>query len=840
MKWLGIVAGVTILLLAALYALLFTAPGNALIAPLVVSKINRTTALQASLEKFELRPGRFAVALVLSPGNRLETEGDFALFSRSLKATYRLRCNDLATLQALTKTPVYGRLQTEGTVTGNLDDLVINGTSDLAGSATVYTVTLTDLNPGTIKATVTDAQATQLLLLLGKKPFSSAKLSLDIDLKNLDPQALDGEAVLTVTDGAVDAELMEKEFGLTLPNTSYSLKGTSHLEGSTVSYSVSLESNPAHFFSAGRVSPESLQMDLQYQLDARELALFKPLTNAPLRGPFKTSGTVKGDRAKMTIAGTSDLAAGQANYDLKLEEFKPREVLVKVNNAQLDKLLYMAMQPPFAKGRLDVDLNLTDLDPENLQGKGTLKIGQGELVGAIFKKEYGIDLPQTPFGCNLEATLKGKAIDYLARFDSKPAKLDSGGTIIPKNMGMDLKYRVDIAKLELLQPFTGTPLRGTMKLNGTAKGDRKLLTVEGSSDLAGSDTSFRAGLADFKPASIKAKIKNLQLARALAMLAKPHYADGVLNVEIDIANAKTGELQGNINSGISQGLLDSKVIATEFELGEMPKTSFGLKARTTLAGNFADTAVSLDSSLLTLKVNRARYDLAQSLLASDYQADIPDLDKLFFVAGRHLKGAMRVKGELKKGAHLDLTAHSDALGGRLEATVHDDQVKAKIDKIQTLEALKMLIYPEIFASSLDGSLDYDLERKTGTFDAKLGEGKFTRNLMLDLLLSLAQTDLYKERFTGTLHSDISRELISSDLELRSNTSSISGKRATLNSKTRQVSARLDVVANNNPIGVTIKGSVDKPEVKLDTSALIKKEAGKALQKEVDKLLKKLF
>ncbi len=1016
MKWLGIVTGLILLLLAAVYGLLFTSPGNRLIAPLIVNRIDRATALQTSLERFELRPGRFVVTLLLSPDNRIEAEGDFTVFSRGLKANYRVRCNDLSALQPLTKTPLYGRFHTAGTVNGSLNNLLITGSSDIAESATSYSVTLVDLNPASIKAVITDAKAAQLLLLVGKKPFSTADLSLDMDLKNVDPKALDGDLVLTVTRGTIDTDLMKKEFDLTLPQTSYSLKATSHLAGRTITYAVTLESNLAHFSSEGTVAPESLQTDLSYRLDARELALFKPLTNAPLRGPFMTSGTVKGDRLKMTITGTSDIAASESNYDLTLEELKPRQVLVKINHAQLDKLLYMGEQPSFAKGRLDVDLNLTDLDPDNLKGQATVKIGNGELVGKVFKREYDIDLPQTAFTCGLEATLKGKEVAYQARFDSNlagidsqggfipktlgldlnyridiaklellkpltkaplrgpfktsgtvkgdrlkmtiagtsdiaasqtnydltleelkprqvlfkinhaqldkllymgeqpsfakgsldvdlnltdldpdnlkgkaevkigngelvsavfkkeydidlpltaftcglaatlkgkevdyrmqfdsnPAKFGSEGSLVPKTFGLDLNYRVDIAKLELLQPITGTPLRGAMKFSGTAKGDRELLNVEGSSDLAGGETTFRAVLTDFKPASIKAKIKNLQLAKALSMAAKPHYADGVLNVDVDIANAKSGELKGKVTSEISRGMLDSKVIATEFELGELPQTTFTVKAQTTLEGKFVDTAANLDSSLLTLKVNRLRYDSSQALLTSDYLTDIPDLDKLFFIAGRHLKGAMTVKGELKKGEHLDFTAQSDTLGGRLDATIHDDDVHAVIKKVQTLEALKLLIYPEIFASSLDGTLDYNLKQKKGIFAANLSDGKFTRNIMLDLLLTLAQTDLYKERFTGTLHSNINRELITSDLDLRSNTSSISGKNTTLNSKTKQVNAKLDVVANNNLIPVTIKGTVDKPEVKLDTSALLKNEANKALQKEVNKLLKNLF
>ncbi|MEN8136169.1 MAG: hypothetical protein ABFS18_11635 [Thermodesulfobacteriota bacterium] len=840
MKWLGILVGILVVLFAVVYGLLFTAAGNALITPVIENKINRATALQTSLERFELRPGRFAMTLVLSPGNSCEAEGEFGLFSQQLTATYSVLLADLTTLQPLTKTTLYGTLQTTGTVTGSFNDLLIAGSSAIAAGKTTYSVQLLSFNPGAIQASITDAKAAQLLQLLGKKPFSTANLSLEIDLKSIKPQAMAGEVVLTVSKGTIDTALMKKEFDLTLPETSYAMQATSHLEGREISYRVSLESNLAHLLSEGTVEPESWQTDLNYNVDIAKLELLKPLTNSPLRGPLKTSGTVKGDRQKMTISGTSDLAASQTNYDVTLAEFKAKQVLARMNNGKLDKLLSMVGQPAAAKGRLDVELTLTDLDPDNLKGRAEVKISQGALVRAVFKKEYDLALPQAAFSYGLQAQLQGRDITFTTLLDSPLAKIGSEGSLVPKTMAMDLSYHVDIAKLEVLQPFTGTALRGPLKLKGTAKGDRKLLNIAGASDLAGSATTFQAGLNDFALATITAKINNLQLGRALAMLAQPHYGDGMLNAEVNILAAKAGELKGSITSEISKGVLDGKVIAAEFALGALPATTFTAKTKTTLAGSFIDTATTLNSSLLTLKMQRTRYDLKNELLTSDYQADIPDLDRMFFVTGRHLKGAMTVKGELKNGKHLELTAHADTLGGRLDVTVRDDDVHADIKKIQSLEALKMLIYPEILVSSLDGTLDYNLKEKRGVFVANLSDGKFTRNIMLDLILQLAGTDLYKERFTGTLHSKINQELITSDLDLRANKSSIIGKKTTLNSKTKQVKAKLDVLANNNPIGVTIKGNIDKPSVKLDTSALIKKEVDKLIEKEINKLLKDLF
>ncbi|MBU1638884.1 MAG: hypothetical protein KKG53_00235 [Proteobacteria bacterium] len=840
MKWLGIFAGLIVVLLAALYGLLFTAPGNTLLTPVIEKKINGATELQASLERFELHPGRFAVTLVLSPGNSCEAEGEFGLFNRRLTATYSLVVADLTGLQPLTQTTLYGSLQTAGTVTGRFNDLLLSGSSTLAGGKTSYAVQLLSFKPGAIQATISDAKVTQLLEMVGKKPFSTANLSFKMDLKSLKPQDMEGEVLLTISKGSIDTALMKEEFDLTLPETSYTMQATSHLQGREIRYRVSLDSNLAQLLSEGTVAPESWQTNLNYNVDIAKLELLKPLTNSPLRGPVKTAGTVKGDRRKMTISGTSDLAASQTTYDVTLAEFKAKQVLAKITNGKLDKLLTMTGQPAAATGRVDVDLTLTDLDPDNLKGRAVVKISQGALVPAVFKKEYDLSLPQTAFSYDLQAQLQGRDISLTTRLDSTLAKIGAQGSLVPKTMAMDLSYDVDIAKLEVLQPFTGTALRGPLKLKGTAKGDRTLLNIAGASDLAGSATTFQAGLNDFALATITAKIKNLQLGRALAMLAKPHYGDGVLNAEINITSAKADELKGSITSEISKGVVDGKVIAAEFGLGALPATTFTTKTQTTLAGSFIDTATTLTSSLMTLKMQRTRYDLKNEVLTSDYQAAIPDLDRLFFVTGRHLKGAMTVTGDLKNDKHLKFTAHADTLGGRVDVTVLDDDVHADIKKIQTLETLTMLLYPEILASGLDGTLDYNLKGQKGIFVANLSDGKFTRNIMLDLLLQLAGTDLYKERFTGTLHSQINKELITSDLDLRSKKSSIVGKQTTLNTKTKQVKAKLDVVANNNPIGVTIKGNVDDPSVKIDTSALIEKEAGKLIEKEVNKLLKDLF
>jgi hypothetical protein len=840
MKWLGVVLGIIVFVFATVYVLLFTPFGNGIVAPIVEAMINESVPLKATLEKFELDSSSFAITLQLSENNRIEAVGDYSLFDQSLNAAYRARLNNLTELRELTQRPFYGRLHTDGKITGTLNKLNITGNSDLAKSDTQYTVILTEFNPSAIQARIIDAELDKMLQIIGEKPYAAANISLEANLKSIDPKAMDGNVTLTIMQGSINTALMQHDFDLKLPETTFVLKTDTRLAGNQIAYTAKLESNLARFSSKGKVTPDPLETDLSYTVNIKELALFKPITNSPLRGPFATKGTIGGDQKQMRILGDSNIAGSKTTYDVVLKAFKPQRVLAKIENAKLAKLLYMADEPAYADGDLNVDLTLTDLDPENLKGHANVKLANGKFNSKVLKKAYDITLPKASFTYDLDAKLNGKQINYDTVFASNLAKIDSQGTIVPKAVGLDLGYRLAIKKLELLKPITNAPLQGPLNLNGTVKGDKRSLTVTGKSDLAKSKTFFEATLTEFTPKSIQAKIKDLELAGALYMVSQPHYADGVLNIDVDISDARAGKLNGSINLALSKGVVDGKVVSKAFAFKPMPRTTFSAVTTTKLYGDKIDTKADIISSLAKVTIKQARMDLGKELLASDYKAVVLDLDKLYFATERHLKGGITVTGDLKKGKHLDLNAHADTLGGALDANLHDDDLHADLKGIQTLDALKMLIYPQVFKASLEGTLDYNLKSQKGLFYAKLGSGQFAQNIMIDLIKQLGRVDLYKERFKGTLQSKINKELTYTNLDIRSNKSSITGKNIKLNSKTQQIKAKLDVVANNNPIGVKIKGNVNKPDVKVDVSKLIKKEAEKAIEKGVKKKLDKLF
>ncbi len=591
----------------------------------------------------------------------------------------------------------------------------------------------------------------------------------------------------------------------------------------------------------GTYSLFSKAFNIVYKLEMNKLESLKSLTNAPVQGVFHTDGTLKGDIAFIEVDGKSDLAASNTSYHVELTDLNPTSIIAKIQNLKLDELLEMGAQKPYASADVSLDINFRNIKAHALDGDITLSTTDGKINKEVMKNDFNITIPSTNFAMNLDAKLKGDDVDYTYKLISNLFKVTTSGKIIPTPLKTDIKYALDIKELALLKPITGADVRGAFRLNGNVKGTKSKLVVDGESDFASSDTKFEAVLKEFTPASVKATMKNLKLARVLHMVKQPHYADGVFSLDVDITDARSGKLKGRVITSIKKGLLDSKYMTKAYEFtSPMPRTTFKMNTNTTLDGNIVDTKVDLDSSLANFDIKRARVNLNTGFILSDYVAKIPNLDKLYFATEQHMKGSIAVDGELKKDKDLDLTIHSKVAGGKIDALLHNDDFHADIKAIQTLDTLHMLIYPEVFKSSLNAKLDYNIAKKKGIFTGHLLDGTFTKNQVLTLVKQYAGVNLYIEKFKGDVKAKINKEKIVASLDLRSNKSSIKTKDTKLNSKTKKIDSKIEIVANKNPITVMLSGNSASPSVKIDANKLIQKEAQKAIKKEVGNLLKNFF
>jgi hypothetical protein len=591
----------------------------------------------------------------------------------------------------------------------------------------------------------------------------------------------------------------------------------------------------------GEYSIFSQSFNIKYFIDFKELSTLQPLTKTRLQGALSTNGSAVGDMNLFVIDGKSDIARSRSAYHIEVTDLNPTSIVAKITNANLEALLFMLNQKAYANADINLDVNFKNIKPHQLDGDILLTTRNGKINSDVINECCNISIPHTVFKMNLDAKLQGEHINYSYMFNSNLAKISSSGKLIPEPLNVDMKYALNIKELAILKPITNLDIRGSLNLNGNLKGTKDKMLLSAYSDIASSDTTLVAILENFAPRSIKAKIKNLKLQDMLYMLKQPHYADALFSLDLDINDASSDRLKGVIKSKITNGLLDSNYITKLYEFKSiMPRTFFNATVITTINKNIIDTNLDFNSNLVNLDVKDARFDMKDDSFSSEYLVKVSNLDRFYFITQRDLKGAISVNGNIKKEANLDVIMHSNIAGGRVNAKLHNDDFHADLVSLQTLDVLDMLRYPKVFKSSVNGELDYNIEKGKGTFKAKLIDGRFAKNQVLDLVKKYAKTDMYVEIFKGDVSAKINQEHISATLYLKSNKSSIKTKDAKLNSKTKEIDSKIEIDANSNPILITLKGNINSPKVGINAQKLIEKEAKKVIEKEVNKFLKGLF
>lgn len=607
-------------------------------------------------------------------------------------------------------------------------------------------------------------------------------------------------------------------------------------------FEVALELDKDNLIKAkGAYSIFAKSFDISYEIDFKNLKSLEPLLEMPLNGAFNTNGTVKGDLAFIKIDGKSDVAQSDTSYHVELNEFNPTSIIASMKNAKLSSLLYLAAKNPYATADINLDINLKNITPHKLDGDVKLVTKNGVINPEFMKSDFNVTIPKTSFDMSLDAKLKGDDLVYSYDLASNLFKINSSGSLTPEPFKADLKYALDVKDLEVLKPLTNADIRGALKLNGTLSGDKGKLLFRAFSDVAASQTTVEAVLKDFAPASLRAKIQNLDVAKLLYMIKQPHYAEALLSLEADISDARVDSLKGEVKSTITNGVFDSAYLSKAYEFSSpMPKSTFNAQTNTILKDGIADSKVKFNSNLANLDIKSAKFNIKDASLKSDYVLNISDLNTLYFVTNQHMRGAFSANGELSKSKDLDFTLYSNISGGKLDAKLHNDDFSAKLSDIKTTKLLYMLMHPELVDATLNAKVDYNLAQSKGVFDGDIINAVFAKNQTFDLIKQFTKVDMYRENFNGKVGAKIDKENILASIDLRSKETALTTKDAKLNTKTNQMNSDLSIVIKNDTINANLNGDMNSPKVNIDLEKFLKSETGKKVIEKVDKLFKKLF
>jgi len=590
----------------------------------------------------------------------------------------------------------------------------------------------------------------------------------------------------------------------------------------------------------GKINPFKQQIISNYVVDIADISLVNLLKGNNLRGPMYVVGEIKGDSALLGVTATTKSLGGKVEVDLKLFDFKPERVNVRTASIELQKVLFLIGKKAYANALIDISVDANEISRGvNAIANIKVDISKGEVSSKIVNDDFGLNFDkEVAFNSNITSALQDGVLSSKVNIGGDIANIYSKSVVeLTKKMAVDADYSVSIANLNSLYFLTSKVLNGSVVIEGTAKGDKERLVINGKSDIFDSQNTYYVTLKEYQPDSLEFSFIGMKIEQMLHMLNLPLYSTGRVDLDGSIKSLAQKQRNGEIKANIYKANLNKVVLNKEANLSMRSNIVYSANVKTKLSGSNADTSLNVMSDVADVTVNKANFNLDTTSFTSDYLLKVENLKKLYFVTKRDLKGSLNVNGDVQFKDDLIFNAHSKTLGGVLDAHLENNILNANVKGIELLQLFEMLTYPEVFDSKADAKVMFDLNDSSMNANFFLENGRFVPNQLTTILRKVANIDLENEFYKNvTVDATMENKIINSKLNMKSQNSIVTVDDFVLNTITEKVSAKVGVNYKQREVFAKIGGTLNKPKVKLDMNKLMKSKGKTEVNKLIDKKL----
>lgn len=436
---------IIMMFLGSLYLILFTKSGNSYIANYLENSFNKKQdEFTLKINDFVLTTSTIKLDANFNNNSILKIDGDLSFFKRAAILNYDIKIDDLSIFKTLLNRQLIGNLSTKGEIKGSYDDFAIVGDSNIANGKTRYAIKLSKLDIKDLKIDINGIKIEELLALLNEPLYTKGELFLIGDIiKN--KEFFDGNIDFEISDATINNETINALFSQNLKQKiDYNSNGSVKLSGSKIDSNIKFNSNIAD------ISLPNLQIDTNqnriisdYGIVISSLENLEEFIKIPLRGNLKLDGIFKRENDNLIIDGSSNIADGKLDYNLKNSDLN-----LSFGGASVKKILYIIKQDEFFDSIADINL-----DYNLLLNSGNLKakLKDGHFLENDFTRQIDhfvkFDLTKEIFN-NGEIITKidnKKLYNNLflegnsSKIESKNSFLDFEKNIIDSNIDINLK-----------------------------------------------------------------------------------------------------------------------------------------------------------------------------------------------------------------------------------------------------------------------------------------------------------------------------------------------------------------------------------------------------------------
>ena len=819
MKFLAWVCGILLVLVVALYCVLFSSFGNSVLKPFVEKIASEKIGMEFRLEKFELGFSSFDILAIINGELGVESKGKYSLFSSQFDLNYNTQAKSFNGMQI--------DLSLKGEALGSFDNFVANGSGSLAGSSIRFASRIKDYAPLELKLDAKALDLAALSMIALKKAYITGKLSAVADIAGQEGTAKLNSAKIIITKEA------QNDFGISLPaNFALSLNSDIKLLGKQVAATTRVKSALANL-SAKNTSYnfENGEITSDFNVDIANLAALEPIIKQKLNGSIKVAGNTKIANGAMKFL---DAKINGLGGDI-LASLKDNELNANIKNLKLAQALSLAGLAPLANSDISGTAKITNLnDTKKIKGSANLTLSNGVLNHKQMNALLGSDLSSdVSFNAQNKLEIASGVLNFDSVLNSPVIEnLGAKGSYILANADAKIDLAGKIADLGAIFG-SGAKSPAIIKANvGLKAGELS----DGDIDIKGFGGEI---IAKVKGKALNANIKNIKAEQVLAMTTFGSLFNGEVNAELSLDGLKLENLNGRGELSVKNGIFNAAAMSKLLEAEFPENVKFSLNFKPTFTNSVAYFSSNFASDIANISKFDGSYNLQKNTLDAAYSANVSDLSKLSFLTGVALYTPLNVSGKIAStNQAINASANSDIFGSNTDITFKSGVLNANMKNAKIEQILKALGYEQFYIGSTNMTFDYNTASKLGEFNANILNAHLAKTGLTELISSvLGGRDITTEVYeNGVVKGTIKGDIITFDANMHSKRSDINVKQASINTKSKALNIPVSANYEKTDIGIDITGTTEAPKYAL-SSQYLKQKAEQGVEKLIDKAFK---
>ena len=819
MKFLAWVCGILLVLVVALYCVLFSSFGNSVLKPFVEKIASEKIGMEFRLEKFELGFSSFDILAIINGELGVESKGKYSLFSSQFDLNYNTQAKSFNGMQI--------DLSLKGEALGSFDNFVANGSGSLAGSNIRFASRIKDYAPLELKLDAKALDLAALSMIALKKAYITGKLSAVADIAGQEGTAKLNSAKIIITKEA------QNDFGISLPaNFALSLNSDIKLLGKQVAATTRVKSALANL-SAKNTSYnfENGEITSDFNVDIANLAALEPIIKQKLNGSIKVAGNTKIANGAMEFLDAKINGLGGEI----LASLKDNELNANIKNLKLAQALSLAGLAPLANSDISGTAKITNLnDTKKIKGSANLTLSNGVLNHKQMNALLGSDLSSD---VSFNAQNKLEIASGTLNFDSV---LNSP---VIENLGAKGSYtlangdaKIDLAgKIADLGAIFGSGAKSPANIKANV-GLKAGELSDGDIDIKGFGGEV---IAKVKGKALNANIKNIKAEQVLAMTTFGSLFNGEVNAELSLDGLNLQNLNGRGEISVKNGVFNAAAISKLLKAEFPENVKFSLNFKPTFTNSVAYFSSNFASDIANISKFDGSYNLQKNALDAAYSANVSDLSKLSFLTGVALYTPLNVSGKIAStNQAINASANSDIFGSNTDITFKSGVLNANMKNAKIEQILKALGYEQFYIGSTNMTFDYNTASKLGEFNANILNAHLAKTGLTELISSvLGGRDITTEVYeNGVVKGKVTGDIITFDANMHSKRSDINVKQASINTKSKALNIPVSANYEKTDIGIDITGTTEAPKYAL-SSQYLQQKAEQGVEKLIDKAFK---